>query len=145
LLFYLLVEVLTQKAEVNLLGFRHTSPAISILLCIAALALAGMPGTSGFITLYYIVFGLYKAYPILFAFSLLGWVMTAIYVIKPIIVPILKQKKGQNDKRLDNRRNIDYVPLFIIVFFIICIGVYPVILSEQIVQTIELLIIQEQE
>jgi len=111
-------------------------PFTSGILLAGALASLGLPGMSGFISEFMTFLGLFQNHPILAAISTVGIIITTAYLLRATLkitfgetVDILKDVK--------EIRSIEVIPLFVLLGFIILIGVYPAILSEPLQMTIK--------
>ncbi|MGD9677935.1 MAG: NuoM family protein [Vulcanibacillus sp.] len=142
-LFFYIVGIIYNRAHTAKLaelgGLAKTMPFTSGILLAGALASLGLPGMSGFISEFMTFLGLFQNHPILAAISTVGIIITTAYLLRATLkitfgetVDILKDVK--------EIRSIEVIPLFVLLGFIILIGVYPAILSEPLQMTIKSLL-----
>lgn len=142
-LFFYIVGIIYNRVQttefINLGGMAKTMPFTSGILLATALASLGLPGMSGFISEFMTFLGLFQNYPILAAISTLGIIVTTVYLLRAT----LKITFGATSKILEDVkevRSVEVIPLFVLLSFVILIGVFPSILSEPLQITIQTLL-----
>lgn len=138
-LMFLLVGSIYERTQTSMLdqlgGMAASVPFMSGILLISGMASLGLPGLSGFISEYLSFLGLFGSMKIITAISLLGVILTAVYVLRAVMKitfgPMPEQYKSLRDARL-----IEAVPMVTLVAFILLLGIYPGILSQPLDTTI---------
>ena len=130
-LLFLLVGYLYERVGTTnireLGGLAKSIPVFSGIVLAGGMASLGMPGMSGFISEFMAFIGLFQAEPILAVIGTLGIVLTAVYVLRAI----LNMTFGSQAKELTivDLKLKETIPAFLLLGFIILIGVYPAILE----------------
>ncbi|WP_017756585.1 complex I subunit 4 family protein [Calidifontibacillus oryziterrae] len=139
-LLFFLVGVMYERTGTSKLdslgGLAKETPLIAGFLLAAAMASLGLPGMSGFVSEFMAFLGLFKVEPVIAAVGALGIILTAAYLLRAV----LKMTFGKTPTRLTGIKEIqsvEMVPVVVLLGFIILIGVYPNILTEAIVMTLE--------
>ncbi len=138
-LMFLLVGSIYERTQTSMLdqlgGMAASVPFMSGILLISGMASLGLPGLSGFISEYLSFLGLFGSMKIITGISLLGVILTAVYVLRAVMKitfgPMPEQYKSLRDARL-----IEAVPMVTLVAFILLLGIYPGILSQPLDTTI---------
>ncbi len=90
------------------------------------MASLGLPGMSGFVSEFLAFLGLFQGEPIIAAVGVIGIILTAVYVLRATLqVTFGKKEWKQNLIYTDG----EYVPVLLLIFCIIAIGVMPEILG----------------
>ncbi|WP_134702530.1 NuoM family protein [Ammoniphilus sp. YIM 78166] len=120
----------TSTAELeDLGGLAKSMPFVAGMFLAAAMASAGLPGMSGFISEFMAFLGLFREMPIHAAIGTLGIILTAVYLLRAV----LGTTYGPTPERwasLSDARPLEVLPMVIILGFILLIGVYPSVLSD---------------
>jgi NADH-quinone oxidoreductase subunit M len=120
---FLLVGVLYDRRHTREIsefgGIAKIMPLYAIAFLIILLSSAALPGTNGFVGEFLILLGLWKTSPILAAFSALGVILGAVYLLymfqKVMLGPVTKsENKGLLDLNL--KEIVVLVPLIFAVF-----------------------------
>ncbi|GIP35563.1 NADH-quinone oxidoreductase subunit M [Paenibacillus sp. J2TS4] len=138
-LMFLLVGSIYERTQTSMLdqlgGMSASVPFMSGILVISGMASLGLPGLSGFISEFLSFLGLFGSMKVITAISLLGVILTAVYVLRGVLKitfgPMPEKYKGIRDARL-----IEAVPMVTLVAFILLLGIYPNILSQPIDMTV---------
>lgn len=138
-LMFLLVGSIYERTQTSMLdqlgGMAASVPFMSGILLISGMASLGLPGLSGFISEYLSFLGLFGSMKIITGISLLGVILTAVYVLRAVMKitfgPMPEQYKSLRDARL-----IEAVPMVTLIAFILLLGIYPGILSQPLDTTI---------
>ncbi|WP_281890834.1 NuoM family protein [Paenibacillus sp. YYML68] len=138
-LMFLIVGAIYERTRTTQLdelgGLAKSVPFISGILLVAGMASLGLPGLSGFISEFLVFLGLFKTMPIVTAVAALGIILAAVYVLRGVLsLTYGPLKPGLPDMR--DARFMEAVPMITLLAFIIALGVYPSILSEQLHQTV---------
>ncbi|WP_026696014.1 NADH-quinone oxidoreductase subunit M [Peribacillus kribbensis] len=134
-IFYERVKTTSIK---DLGGLSSVMPITAGFLLASAMASLGLPGMSGFISEFMAFLGLFKADPILAAIGTLGIILTAVYLLRAAMGMIFGKPKLQvNSEAVRDMETAEMVPVFILLAFIILIGVYPAVLSNPLADTIQ--------
>ncbi|TCS95607.1 complex I subunit 4 family protein [Hazenella coriacea] len=142
LLFYL-VSSLYERTKTTQLdelgGLAKAMPRLSGYLLFAGMALLGLPGLSGFISELMAFVGLFQVRPIFAAVGTLGLILAAVYALRAILKitfgPIRERHEPLSDLKWQ-----EVGPIWVLVGFIVLIGVYPAILGDPMQQTLQLLV-----
>lgn len=117
-------------------GLAKVMPLTAGFFLAAAMASLGLPGMSGFVSEFMAFMGLFKVMPVVAAIGCLGIILTAAYLLRAV----LNITFGETSTRLTGLkdiRSVEYVPVLVLLAFIILIGVYPTILTSAIVMTLQ--------
>ncbi len=101
-------------------GISKVMPLYAIAFMIILLSSAALPGTNGFVGEFLILLGLWQTAPIFAAFSALGVILGAIYLLYMFQKVMLGPVTGDENKRLKDlspREMVVLVPLLIAVFW----------------------------
>ena len=140
-LLFFLVAVLYERTGTTVLaklgGLAKSMPRFSGLLLAGGMASLGLPGMSGFISEFMVFLGLFKSQPVLAAIGALGLVLTAVYVLRAVLMMTF----GKNNSLLDNEKydlkGAEFVPTAVLLGLIIAIGVYPNLIGRPLQGTID--------
>lgn len=142
LLFYLVASLYerTKTTQLDELGgLAKVMPRLSGYLLFAGMGLLGLPGLSGFISEFMAFVGLFQVRPIFAAIGTLGLVLAAVYTLRAILKvtfgPIRERHQQLSDLKWQ-----EVGPIWILVGFIVLIGVYPAVLGSSMQQTLQLLV-----
>ncbi|MBA4495972.1 NuoM family protein [Paenactinomyces guangxiensis] len=127
----------TQLDELS--GLAKSMPLFSGIMMVAALALLGLPGLSGFISEFMAFLGLFKVKPVIAAIGTPGLILAAVYTLRAV----LKTSFGPIRERFVQLSDIhikESVPMMIFVGLIVLIGVYPDVLGNPMQQTLQLIV-----
>lgn len=139
LLFFIVSIIFerTSTAELaDLGGLAKSMPFIAGMFLAAAMASAGLPGMSGFISEFMAFLGLFGEMPILAAIGTLGIIFTAVYLLRAV----LGTTYGPTPERwigLSDARPLEVLPMVLLLGFILLIGVYPSVLSDPMQATLQ--------
>lgn len=117
-------------------GIAKVMPITAGFFLAAAMASLGLPGMSGFVSEFMAFLGLFKSMPVVAAIGCLGIILTAAYLLRAV----LNITFGATSARLSGLqdiRSVEYVPVLVLLAFIILIGVFPNILTNAIAMTLE--------
>ncbi|MFY4775225.1 NADH-quinone oxidoreductase subunit M [Metabacillus sp. RGM 3146] len=131
-LLFFLVGVMANRLQTTdireLGGLAKAMPIASGFLMAAAMASLGLPGMSGFVSEFMSFLGLFHVQPELGAIGALGLILTAAYLLRALLAISFGQKKREYGSPADLKWY-ETVPVFVLVLFIVAIGVYPNILA----------------
>ncbi|HHW35833.1 MAG TPA: NADH-quinone oxidoreductase subunit M [Bacillales bacterium] len=139
-LLFFIVGILYERTGTTTIdalgGIAKVMPITAGFFLAAAMASLGLPGMSGFVGEFMAFLGLFKTMPIIAAIGCLGIILTAAYLLRAV----LNITFGATSTRftgLKDIRSVEYVPVLVLLAFIILIGVYPNILTNAIQMTLE--------
>lgn len=139
LLFYL-IGVMYERVGTTMIdrlgGLAKVMPLTAGFLLAGAMASLGMPGMSGFISEFMAFLGLFEERPILAAIGALGIIMTAVYLLRAVLNVTFGQENHMYPKTTDIKF-VEMVPVLVLLAFIVLIGVIPSILTDQLHDTLE--------
>ncbi len=127
----------TELAELG--GLAKSMPIFSGILLVAAMALLGLPGLSGFISEFLAFLGLFKVKPLMAAVGTLGLILAAVYTLRAVLKTTFGPVK-ERFARLSDIQLRESVPMFVFVGLIVLIGVYPDVLGKPMQETLELIV-----
>lgn len=139
LLFFLIGVMYERVGTTNiekLGGLAKVMPITAGFFLVGALASLGLPGMSGFVSEFMAFLGLFQKEPIIAAVGALGIILTAAYLLRAVLRITFGKPIDYSEKVVDIR-GAEYVPVLVLVFFIVLIGVYPNILVYPLQATIE--------
>lgn len=130
-LLFFLVGILENRYNTSdithLGGLAKQVPLFSGFLLAAGMASLGLPGMAGFVGEFLAFLGLFQAMPIVAAIGTLGIILTAVYMLRAVLTITFGQYElttaGQDVK------GYEFLPILVLMFFIIAIGVAPQILG----------------
>jgi NADH-quinone oxidoreductase subunit M len=141
LLFFLLglIEDRFGTSDMKRLGAlaKHV-PILSGFLLAGAMASLGLPSMSGFVSEFLAFLGLFKSMPIIAAVGTLGIILTAAYLLRAVLGITFGARKEPYTTTADVR-GWEFVPVFVLMFFILAIGIVPGVLAEPISATLQAL------
>lgn len=139
-LLFFLVGVFYERFQTstieNLGGMAKGMPITAGFLLAGAMASLGLPGMSGFVSEFMAFLGLFKEMPVLAAVGCIGIIMTAVYLLRAVL-GITYGKAHREFIGIKDMKSVEYVPVLVLVGLIVLIGVYPSVLSEPLVSTLE--------
>jgi NADH-quinone oxidoreductase subunit M len=131
LLFFLVGAIYerTGTTEITSLGgLAKGLPLIGGFLLATAMGNLGLPGMSGFVSEFSAFLGLFKVMPVIAAVGTLGIIMTAAYMLRAVLALTFGQANREFTGVVDLKGR-EYVPVLVLMFLIVLIGVYPSVLS----------------
>ncbi|MFD3446661.1 NADH-quinone oxidoreductase subunit M [Microbacteriaceae bacterium 4G12] len=138
LLFFLLgiIEQRYGTSDITRLGgLAKRVPILSGFLLAGAMASLGLPGMSGFVSEFLAFLGLFDRLPIVAAVGTLGIILTAAYLLRAVLaITFGKEDHGQKG----DLKGWEFIPVLVLLFFIIAIGVAPEILGSPISSTLQM-------
>ncbi len=144
-LMFFLVGSMYERTKTTMLselgGLAKSVPVLSGLMLVAGFALLGLPGLSGFISEFLAFVGIFQVNPWLAAVGTIGLILAAAYtlrvVLKTTFGPMKDHYVGLADLRVK-----EVLPMFVLVGFIVLIGVYPKLLEESIQVTLHQMLLK---
>lgn len=139
-LLFLIVGTIYERTRTTqlgeLAGLSKSMPFVSGILLVAGMASLGLPGLSGFVSEFLSFLGLFDSMPIVTVVGTLGIILTAVYVLRGVL-SITFGSPLDHHHSLRDARFIEALPMIVLVAFIVLIGVYPAIITDQLEQTIQ--------
>jgi len=140
LMFFIVSVIFERTSTVELSdlgGLAKSMPFLAGIFLTAAMASAGLPGMSGFISEFTAFLGLFKEMPIIAAIgAVVGIILTAVYLLRAVLATTY----GPTPERwlkLADVQPLEVLPMIIVLGFIVLIGVYPSVLSEPMQATLQ--------
>jgi len=128
-LFFAVVGLVYEKAHTRQVaamgGFAKRMPGIAVCMTIGGLASFGLPATSGFIAEFLCFYGMWLKFPVLALLSVIGIVLTAIYVLRMIEKIFLGRFREETYPALPDARTTEWVAIATLAVLLIFFGVYP--------------------
>ncbi|MFD6438297.1 NADH-quinone oxidoreductase subunit M [Peribacillus sp. NPDC060186] len=140
-LLFFLVGVLYERTGTTMLtklgGLTKSMPIFSGLLLAGGMASLGLPGMSGFISEFMVFLGLFKSQPLLAAIGVLGLVLTAVYMLRAVLMITFGKSNSLVEKKKSDLKGLEFVPTVVLLGLIISVGVYPNLLGGPLQETID--------
>ena len=128
-LFFAVVGLVYEKAHTRSVpamgGFAKRMPGVAICMTIGGLASFGLPATSGFIAEFLCFYGMWLKYPALALLSVIGIVLTAIYVLRMLQHIFLGPFRAEDYHELSDARATEWVAITSLAAGLLVVGVYP--------------------
>jgi len=118
-------------------GLAKSMPIFSGFMLACGMASLGLPGMSGFISEFMVFLGLFKSQPLLAAIGVIGLVLTAVYVLRAVMLMTFGKNDSLIEKERWDLRGWEFLPASVLLGLIISVGVYPNLLGGPIQGTIE--------
>ncbi|RFB17303.1 NADH-quinone oxidoreductase subunit M [Bacillus sp. HNG] len=132
-LLFFLIGVMYERTGTSYIdklgGLAKVMPLTAGFLLAAAMASLGLPGMSGFVSEFMAFLGLFKEMPVLAAIGAIGIIMTAVYLLRAVL-NVTYGKTNHSYEGAVDLRPIEIVPVFVLLAFIVLIGVYPNVLTQ---------------
>jgi NADH-quinone oxidoreductase subunit M len=106
-------------------GLMENMPFISGAFIVACMASIGMPGTVNFIAEIMIIVGSWQKYPFQVIVAVLGIVLTMAYLFRMMRGLFYGQLDPEYAHAQDAKAFVDRLPLLIMIFFSISLGIFP--------------------
>lgn len=139
-LLFFLVGVLYERTDSSLLenlgGMAKGMPLAAGFLLAGGLASLGLPGMSGFVSEFMAFLGLFKEMPWIAAVGTIGVIMTAVYLLRAVLGITFGQSHREFTGVLD-LKGVEFVPVVVLMFLIVLIGVFPSVLSTPLHSTLQ--------
>lgn len=139
-LLFFLVSVIYERFDTSSItklgGLSFGMPLAAGFLLAGALASLGLPGMSGFVSEFMAFLGLFKVMPILAAIGCIGIIMTAVYLLRAVL-GMTYGKAHRDFAGVTDLKSVEFVPVVVLMFLIVLIGVYPSVLSDPLQATLE--------
>ena len=132
-LMFLIVGYIYEKANTRYIpdlgGLASKMPILATAFLVAGLASLGIPGTSGFVSEILIFVGTFGVWSWLTAIGAFGIVLSAGYILwmiqRSLFGPVIPRFVNVKDAS-----PIEILPIAILIFLIISIGIYPAIITD---------------
>ncbi|WP_129727531.1 NADH-quinone oxidoreductase subunit M [Ectobacillus funiculus] len=137
LLFFLLgiMEDRLGTSELQRIGgLAKSAPLFSGFLLASAMASLGLPGMSGFVSEFLAFLGLFESMPVVAAVGTLGIIITAAYLLRAVLGMTFGQEKGAMKADIQGA---EFIPVLVLLFFILVIGVMPDVLGGPLSSTLQ--------
>ena len=134
-LFFALVGSVYDQAHTREIGaFSGLAKRVGIItafFAVAGFASLGLPGLSGFIAEFLIFVGLFERYPIFGALAVFGAAITAVYILR-LVARVFFGPLEDRWAELRNPTPTETLAMAVLVFMLVCVGVYPQLLMSAI-------------
>jgi NADH-quinone oxidoreductase subunit M len=128
-LFFAVVGLVYEKAHTRIIaqmgGFAKAMPGVAVCMTIGGLASFGLPATSGFIAEFLCFYGAWLRYPVLALLSVIGIVLTAIYVLRMLQKIFLGPFSEETYPHLSDARTTEWVAISALAVLLLLVGIYP--------------------
>lgn len=143
LLFFLLSVLLERTGTTSipyLGGLAKSMPLFSGFLLTAALASLGLPGMSGFISELQVFIGVFQEWRVIGYIGIIGIILTAVYLLRATLQTTFgpMKEKWETAKDLNGW---EYIPVIVLLFAIIVIGIYPNVIAEPLQTVLETILL----
>ncbi|OIK16124.1 NADH-quinone oxidoreductase subunit M [Bacillus sp. MUM 116] len=143
-LLFFLVGVFYERTNTSLIenlgGMAKGMPRAAGFLLAGGLASLGLPGMSGFVSEFMAFLGLFKEMPVIAAVGTIGIIMTAVYLLRAVLGITYGQAHREFTGVVD-LKGAELVPVVVLTFLIVLIGVYPSVLSSPLHATLETILL----
>ncbi len=127
-LFFAVVGLVYEKSHtrdiLKMGGFAKRMPGVAVAMTIGGLASFGLPATSGFIAEFMVFWGMWHTFPVLAALSVIGIVLTAVYVLR-ILQKIFLGPFTEQYHDLADAQKTEWVAITALAALLILVGVMP--------------------
>lgn len=106
-------------------GLMENMPFLSGAFLVACMASIGMPGTLNFIAEIMIIVGSWQKYPFQVIVAVLGIVLTMAYLFRMMRGLFYGQLDPEHAHAHDTKAFVDRLPLLLMIFFSISLGIFP--------------------
>ncbi|MFE8701833.1 NADH-quinone oxidoreductase subunit M [Cytobacillus sp. FJAT-54145] len=117
-------------------GMAKGMPLTAGFLLAGAMASLGLPGMSGFVSEFMAFLGLFEEMPVLAVIGCIGIIMTAVYLLRAVL-GITYGRANRDFEGITDLKSVEFIPVLVLIGFIVLIGVYPSVLSEPLQATLE--------
>ena len=132
-LMFLVVGYIYEKTHTRYIpdlgGLASRMPIISIVFVVSGLASLGLPGTSGFVSELLVFVGTFPIWQWYTGIAAFGIVITAGYILWMIERTLFREPRERFSDITDAGR-FEMIPMFLLLFVIIAVGIYPSIISD---------------
>ena len=140
---FFLVGVIYERTHTRKLsefgGLFPLVPVYGGLLILVSMASLGLPGLNGFVSEFLVVRGSWPVFPVLTALSMIGLLMTGIYILKGIKLVLHGPLNTHWQGHLTDINIREVIVLIPLIVLIVLIGVYPAWILNVINQAVSLL------
>ena len=142
-LLFFFIAALSERTGTTLIpelgGLAKTAPVLCGIFLAAGMATLGLPGMSGFISEFLAFLGIFQTAPVLGVVGILGIILAAVYMLRAVLATSFGPAK-ERWQSLKDTRPVEAVPMFVLLGFIVLIGVYPAVLNEPLQVTLETIV-----
>ena len=110
-------------------GLAGRMPVAAAALAIAGFASLGLPGLSGFVSEILVFFGAFRAFPVMTVLAVLGIILAAGYILWMLERSLFGPRR-ERFASLTDASPLEAIPLALLVFSIVLVGVYPAFLTD---------------
>ena len=130
LFFSLVGSVYDQAHTREIAAFSGLAKRVGVLtafFAVAGFASLGLPGLSGFIAEFLIFVGLFQSYPLFGVLAVFGAAITAVYILR-LVARVFFGPLEERWTELRNPNPTETLAMVVLVFMLVCVGVYPQLL-----------------
>jgi len=134
LFFALVGSVYDQAHTREIAAFSGLAKRVGVLtafFAVAGFASLGLPGLSGFIAEFLIFAGLFQNYPLFGVLAVFGAAITAVYILR-LVARVFFGPLEERWTELRNPNPTETLAMVVLVFMLVCVGVYPQLLMSAI-------------
>lgn len=143
-LLFFLISILLERTGTtsipHLGGLAKSMPIFSGFLLTAAMASLGLPGMSGFISELQAFIGVFKAMPTIGYIGIIGIILTAVYLLQATLA-VTFGKVRDAWKNAQDMKGWEYIPVLVLLAFIVLIGIYPNVLAQPLETVLETILL----
>ncbi|MBI4286720.1 MAG: NADH-quinone oxidoreductase subunit M [Chloroflexi bacterium] len=108
-------------------GLAKRAGVLAAFFAVAGFASLGLPGLSGFIAEFLIFVGLFQQYPVFGVLAVFGAAITAVYILR-LVARVFFGPLEERWAELRNPNPTETLAMVVLVFMLVCVGVYPQLL-----------------
>jgi NADH-quinone oxidoreductase subunit M len=127
-LFFGLVGMVYGRSHTRIItemrGLAKNMPALTAFFVLTGLCSLGLPGLSGFVAELSVFLGAFRVYPVITVICVISIVVTAFYVLR-VIQMVFFGPPMEEYKDLKDANKVEFAALFLLMFFIVLMGVCP--------------------
>jgi NADH-quinone oxidoreductase subunit M len=127
-LFFGLVGMVYGRSHTRIItqmrGLAKNMPALAAFFVLTGLCSLGLPGMSGFVAELSVFLGAFRVYPVITVICIISIIVTAFYVLRVIQI-VFFGPPMEEYKDLKDANKVEFAALFLLMFFIIAMGVCP--------------------
>jgi NADH-quinone oxidoreductase subunit M len=132
-LFFGLVGMVYGRTHTRIItqmrGLAKNMPALAAFFVLTGLCSLGLPGLSGFVAELSVFLGAFKVYPVITVICIVSIIVTAFYVLRVVQI-VFFGPPMEEYKDLKDASGVEFAALFILMFFIVLMGVYPYVVMK---------------
>jgi NADH-quinone oxidoreductase subunit M len=132
-LFFGLVGMVYGRTHTRIItemrGLARNMPALAAFFVLTGLCSLGLPGLSGFVAELSVFIGAFSVYRVITIISVISIIVTAFYVLRVVQI-VFFGPPMEEYRELKDANPFEFASLFLLMFFIVAMGVYPFTVME---------------